>query len=82
MPKAIAEAPKILLVVETETPPKSRFLFAWIQIFEPGSRLDGDQSLKASGVAGGFLKFNLKLQCIIGGSEFILILAPVLLYTG
>jgi len=28
MPKAIAEAPKILLVVETETPPKSRFLFA------------------------------------------------------
>ena len=27
MPKAIAEAPTILLVVETETPPKSRFLF-------------------------------------------------------
>jgi hypothetical protein len=27
MPKAIAKTPNILLVVETETPPKSRFLF-------------------------------------------------------
>jgi len=38
MPKAIAEAPKILLVVETETPPKSRFLFLFLS-FRPGGFL-------------------------------------------